>query len=86
MKSFGYHVEEHFVTTEDGYILSLHRIPPNLNFPPKNHRAKPVLLAHSLIGSSAVFAFGPRENSLAYILADQGKEVFHDIFYKIILN
>ena len=28
----GYNVEEHMVTTEDGYVLTLHRIPTkNLN-------------------------------------------------------
>lgn len=27
IRHFGYTAEEHFVTTEDGYILTVHRIP-----------------------------------------------------------
>jgi hypothetical protein len=63
------------VTTEDGYTLTLHRIPgrPNPNPNPETENRKiPVLLGHCLVGTSAIWAFGPAENSLAYLLADQG--------------
>ena len=66
IQSFGYPVEEHVVTTSDGYILVIHRIP--------NALGSPVLLGHCLVGSSATWVFGPRDNSLAYMLADAGNE------------
>ena len=33
----------------------------------------PVLLGHCLVGSSALFSWGPPESSLAYVLADSGE-------------
>ena len=65
MKSFGYPLEEHFVTTDDGYTLTLHRIHVK-----KNHsEASPVvLLGHCLMSSSASFTWGPTDNSIAYML------------------
>ena len=68
-------MEEHRVVTNDGYILSLHRIPgsPNESANVIEHERKvPVLLGHCLLGSSAIWSFHP-ENSLAYQLADEGK-------------
>lgn len=53
MREDGYPFELHYVTTEDGYILTMHRIPPRnpimSNIP--NRRA--VLIMHGLLGSSA---------------------------------
>ena len=72
IESHGYHVEEHEVITEDGYILTLHRIPPKKSLL-SNEKRPPVFLGHCLVGSSAIWAFGPKHNSLAYILADAGK-------------
>jgi len=68
----GYNVEEHMVTTEDGYMLTLHRIPnKNLN------ESKPaVFLAHCLGCSSAIWVMGDSDDSLAFILADQGYDVW----------
>ena len=65
--------EEHKIETEDGYILSLHRIPRGLNQNSTVHNNKVVLLAPCLLASSAIFTIGPRNNSLAYLLADRGK-------------
>ena len=74
VKSYGYPIEEHTVTTSDGYILSLHRIPGS----PKDsendiqtEKKPPVLLGHCLLGSSAIWSFHP-DNALAYQLADEG--------------
>ena len=72
VKSFGYPIEEHFVKTEDGYILTLHRIPYGLNENTSNTEKPAILLAPCLISSSAIYTLGPTENSLAYILADAG--------------
>ncbi|RWS07312.1 hypothetical protein B4U79_09367, partial [Dinothrombium tinctorium] len=46
-----FQAEAHNVTTDDGYILTLHRI---VN-PCHKGRAKPVLLQHGLLGSSVDF-------------------------------
>ena len=67
----GYPAEEHFVTSDDGYVLALHRIPagrdeqwPPLNSnssfsPPRSRTEKiPVFLGHCLLGNSAIFALG----------------------------
>ncbi len=37
-----------------------------------NYSRPPVFLGHCLTCTSAVFAFGPPENSLAYLIADAG--------------
>ena len=72
VKSYGYQLEEHFIETEDGYKLTLHRIPGVQRKNEANKRAPIVLLAHCLMSSSAVFTYGPTNNSLAYVLANKG--------------
>ena len=72
VKSYGYQLEEHFIETEDGYKLTLHRIPGVQSANQGNKRAPIVLLAHCLMSSSAVFTYGPTNNSLAYVLANKG--------------
>jgi len=75
IKYWGYPVEEHWVTTEDGYILGLHRIPHGKDQEPGGRR--PVAyLQHALITSSSLWVFGPPKKSLAYILADLGYDVW----------
>ena len=84
IKSYGYPCETHSVTTDDGYILTLHRIPgQNIaqvenGKPMKRKRKSPVFLGHSVVGSSAIWTFAPN-HSLAYMLADQGiiRRKFH---------
>jgi lysosomal acid lipase/cholesteryl ester hydrolase len=78
IESWGFQAEEHFVTTEDGYTLALHRIPGRIQngLDPEGQKRIPVLLGHCLVGTSAIWAFGPVENSLAYLLAEQGLFTF----------
>lgn len=72
---WGYPAEEHKVTTEDGYVLTLHRIPYGRGQNQSLDVSRtPVFLGHCLLCSSAVFAFGPPEQEIAYILADAGTE------------
>jgi len=47
IESRGYIAETHYVTTEDEYILAIHRIVHNVT------KSKPVLLQHGLVGSAA---------------------------------
>jgi len=75
IKYWGYPVEEHWVTTEDGYILGLHRVPHGRTSPTPSPRPV-VYLQHCLTCSSGVWSFGPPSKSLAYILADAGYDVW----------
>ncbi|CAB3373679.1 Hypothetical predicted protein [Cloeon dipterum] len=69
----GYPAESHIVPTEDGYLLTVHRIPPHKNGPGHKH---PVLLQHGLVSSSADWlTLGPGK-ALAYVLADEGYDVW----------
>ncbi|XP_059093434.1 lipase 3-like [Tigriopus californicus] len=76
---WGYPVEDHQVTTSDGYILTMHRIPggrDEVQDPGQQGQKTPVFLGHCLLCTSAVFAFGPPTKSLAYVLADAGFDVW----------
>ncbi|XP_034129034.1 uncharacterized protein LOC117584314 isoform X3 [Drosophila guanche] len=68
IKKYGFPVETHFVTTEDGYKLCLHRMP--------RPGAQPILLVHGLMSSSAAWVMLGPSNGLAYILYLQGYDVW----------
>ncbi|CAG9860945.1 unnamed protein product, partial [Phyllotreta striolata] len=68
----GYLSETHTVVTEDGYILSIHRIPGSRN---GTKSRQPVFLQHGLLGSSADWIVNGNL-SLAYYLADRGYDVW----------
>ncbi|XP_044736861.1 lipase 3-like [Chrysoperla carnea] len=73
IQSQGFIGETHRVVTEDGYILSLHRIP----YQDRTKKYKgPVLIHHGLLGSSDLWLLRSREDDLAYLLADQGYDVW----------
>lgn len=65
IKQEGYPVEEHHeVTTDDGYILTLYRIPFGNKSANTEKLRPPVLLCHALLESSNSFiALGP-DNAL----------------------
>eukprot|EP00606_Chrysophyceae_sp_TOSAG23-5_P000162 GSChrysophyteH2.ASY1.ANO1.1019.1 assembled CDS len=65
----GYAIETHFVTTEDGYILTVFRIPGSLG-------SAPVLLQHGLLDSSYTWVSNFQDESMAYMLADAGFDVW----------
>ncbi|XP_065225620.1 lipase 3-like [Planococcus citri] len=74
IKRNGYPIEIYNVTTSDGYILDLQRIPHGKSN--KNGSHFPILLIHGYIDSSfAWIANGPKR-ALAYLLADQGYDVW----------
>ncbi|GAB0092451.1 Lipase [Sergentomyia squamirostris] len=74
---YGYPVETHVATTGDGYLLTMHRIPygrapgagPALN-------KKVVFLQHGLLCSSADWVVVGPQRALAYLLADEGYDVW----------
>ncbi|XVE72466.1 hypothetical protein DITRI_Ditri11bG0041300 [Diplodiscus trichospermus] len=71
----GYDCEEHTVTTQDGYILSLQRIPVGRSGGTPGNRP-PVLLQHGLFMDGITWLLLPPEQSLAFALADNGYDVW----------
>lgn len=74
----GYPIEEHFITTDDGYILGTFRIPHGRN-ESRNaiNSGKPVvLLMHGLLDSSYTWVNNPIYESLGFLLADAGYDVW----------
>ncbi|XP_050884898.1 triacylglycerol lipase 2 [Lathyrus oleraceus] len=78
----GYKCEEHTVTTNDGYILSVLRIPTGRSG--KKADKPPVLLQHGLFcfnfydlfQDAAIWLVNNPEESLGFILADSGFDVW----------
>lgn len=81
IQEFGYPVEQYNVTTKDGYILSLHRIPRSPKNGPllktfQNSDNKVVLLIPGLFSSSADFVLMGPNKSLALFSSDHGYDVW----------
>lgn len=64
---YGYTVQKHEVTTEDGYVLRLFRIPSS---------GPAVFLMHGLLGSADDYVIAGPRSGLAYLLAEQGYDVW----------
>ncbi|XP_052178527.1 triacylglycerol lipase 2-like [Diospyros lotus] len=71
----GYTCQEHKVTTQDGYILSMQRIPVGRSGETAGNRA-PVLLQHGLMMDGITWLLSAPDQSLALILADNGFDVW----------
>lgn len=63
----GYPCEIHEVTTEDGYILGVHRL-PNGRRNRSNRNRIPVIVQHGLMGSSADFLLQGPGRSLGNLI------------------
>ena len=77
----GYPLETHYVETKDGYVLGVYRIPhgyQGTDFDPGKctHARQKVLLQHGLLDSSATWVLNSRRNSLGFLLADSGYDVW----------
>jgi len=72
IEEWGYSVEVHTTTTEDGYELILHRILNNES--PDDKSA--VLLVHGLTDASAGYCLNGPGKSLPFILVDDGYDVW----------
>ncbi|EEC17547.1 lipase, putative, partial [Ixodes scapularis] len=77
IQSKGYPVQEYKVTTEDGYILEIQRIPWGRNgaFVDRTSTT-PVLVQHGILASSADFVNNFYNQSLGFLLADAGYDVW----------
>jgi len=67
----GYTIETHYVTTRDGYILTMFRIPST-----SRSGGAPVLLQHGLLDSSWTWVANFDKESLGFILANKGFDVW----------
>ncbi|XP_066999666.2 lipase 3 [Anabrus simplex] len=77
LKKHGYPVEIHEVTTEDGYILTMHRVPYSPVSPLVDGTKKPpILVQHGLLSSSADWVVMGPGIGYAYVLADAGYDVW----------
>jgi lysosomal acid lipase/cholesteryl ester hydrolase len=79
----GYTINTHYVTTEDGYILTIFNIPEGKTegktegkSEGKTNKKPVVLLQHGLFDSSYTWINNYETQSLGYILADQGYDVW----------
>jgi len=74
---YGYPAETHKVTTADGYILTVHRIPHGRNATAAPAEGRPVAwLQHGLLCSSSDWLMNTVEKALPYRLADAGYDVW----------
>ncbi|XP_015127072.1 gastric triacylglycerol lipase [Diachasma alloeum] len=72
----GREAERYSVTTEDGYILALFRLPPNPNSPRNVGKNRVIFLHPGLAASADCFVIFGKERSLAHILSDAGYDVW----------
>ncbi|CAH0547937.1 unnamed protein product [Brassicogethes aeneus] len=75
VKSKGYPIEEYDVTTEDGYILKIHRIPFG-KYSKERSKRPPVILMHGLMGCSENFVYLGEKKSLSFMAAEAGYDVW----------
>ncbi|XP_011294673.1 lipase 3-like [Musca domestica] len=73
----GYPCENHTVTTPDGYILTLFRLPHGcLEMSDKGEPRPAVLIMHCLLCSSDFFVLNGPNDGLPFMLADAGYDVW----------
>uniref|UniRef100_A0A7N0V6M8 Lipase n=1 Tax=Kalanchoe fedtschenkoi TaxID=63787 RepID=A0A7N0V6M8_KALFE len=72
----GYKCQEFEVQTEDGFILSLQRIPEGRGEGGKGARKSPVLIQHGVLVDGMTWFLNSAEEDLPFILAENGFDVW----------
>jgi len=75
ISSKGYRVQKQLVKTEDGYILTIYRI-PGLKKDPISSTKPPVLFQHGIFDSSDGWVCNGEEHSLPFIFAKNNFDVY----------
>jgi len=77
IEAIGYIAEAHYVYSEDGYLLCLHRIVGKIPVTESSVKKMPILFMHGMIMSSEVWvARKLAENNLPFVLSDAGYDVW----------
>ncbi|XP_044254645.1 gastric triacylglycerol lipase-like [Tribolium madens] len=75
--TYGYPLETYKVTTDDGYLLDLFRIPHGIQNKNQHDSQRPaVLLMHGFLSCCEDFVAGGPSQGLAFYLADKGYDVY----------
>ncbi|XP_049274334.1 gastric triacylglycerol lipase-like [Rhipicephalus sanguineus] len=78
IRSKGYRCQEFTVTTQDSYVLSMQRIPHGRTVAASIHapRRPPVILVHGFLSSAVEWVINYPHQSLGFLLADAGYDVW----------
>ncbi|GAA0153862.1 lipase [Lithospermum erythrorhizon] len=75
IEPYGYPCSEYITQTEDGYLLGLQRVSSRSGIV-QNQKGPPVLLVHGLFMAGDAWFLDSQEESLGFILADHGFDVW----------